>query len=553
MATEQKSSCGDGGGSIDPKSGFCSKTKTFHSLRPKSQLPVQTTPLSLTHYILSRLHQSSPPPSTPALVHATTGHQILYPEFILRVQNLAASLQSQLGLSHGQCAFVLSPNSLHLPILHLSLLYLGVIVSPSNPANSNPEISRQISLCNPAVAFATSDTAHKIPNSLRLGTVLLDSSEFESMMLTCPSSTEWSQISVSQSDTATILYSSGTTGRVKGVELTHRNWISNLASSAARNASAPHAVCLCTAPFFHVYGMAYCLRVLSTGDTLVWMARFDMKTMLRSIERFGITHVAWAPPVAVALTKYGDGNEMGGYDLSSLQVIACGGAPLAKSVIEKLRERLPNVQVSQAYGMTETTARVFAAVGPEETGVEGANGKLMSDLEAKIVDPESGTALPPLMHGELWVRGPNIMKGYVGDEAATAAILDSEGWLKTGDICYIDNQGFLFFVDRLKELIKYNGYQVAPAELEDLLHSHPDIVDATVIPYADEEAGQVPMAFVVRCLGSAIDESRIKDFIAKQVAPYKKIRRVTFTMAIPKNAQGKVLRKELIKLALSKL
>ncbi|KAM0984339.1 hypothetical protein ACFX15_011382 [Malus domestica] len=551
MATEQKSSCGDGGGSIDPKSGFCSKTKTFHSLRPKSQLPLQTTPLSLTHYIISRLHQSPPPPSTPALVHATTGHQILYPEFILRVQNLAASLQSQLGLSHGQCAFVLSPNSLHLPILHLSLLYLGVIVSPSNPASSNPEISRQISLCNPAVAFATSDTAHKIPNSLRLGTVLLDSSEFESMMLTCPSSTEWSQISVSQSDTATILYSSGTTGRVKGVELTHRNWISNLASSAARNASAPHAVCLCTAPFFHVYGIAYCLRALATGDTLVWMARFDMKAMLGSIERFGITHVAWAPPVAVALTKYGDGNEMGGYDLSSLQVIACGGAPLAKSVIEKLRERLPNVQVSQAYGMTETTARVFAAVAPEETGVEGANGKLMSDLEAKIVDPESGTALPPLMNGELWVRGPNIMKGYVGDEAATAAILDSEGWLKTGDICYID--GFLFFVDRLKELIKYKGYQVAPAELEDLLHSHPDIVDAAVIPYPDEEAGQVPMAFVVRCLGSAIDESRIKDFIAKQVAPYKKIRRVTFTMAIPKNAQGKVLRKELIKLAPSKL
>ncbi|KAM1417981.1 hypothetical protein PS1_021685 [Malus domestica] len=548
MATQQK------GSSIDPKSGFCSKTKTFHSLRPKSQLPPQTTPLSLTHYLLSHLHHSPPLPSTPALLDAATGHRILYPEFIFRVRTLAASLQSQLGLSHSQCALVLSPNSLHLPILHLSLLSLGVIVSPSNPASSSPEISRQIRICKPAVAFATSATAQKIPNSLRLGTILLDSAEFESMMMTCPSSTESLRVEVKQSDTATILYSSGTTGRVKGVELTHRNWISMMAGiHAVRNRSAPHAVCLCTVPFFHVYGFAYCLRVLVTGDTLAWMGRFDLKGMMRSIERFRIAHMACAPPAVVALVKHGDINEMDGYDLSSLQVIGCGGAPLSKSVVEKLRKRLPNVQVSQGYGMTETTARVFGALGPEETRVEGANGRLMSDIEAKIVETETGSALPPLMHGEIWVRGPYVMKGYTGDEEATAAIFDSEGWLKTGDICYIDNEGFLYFVDRIKELIKYKGYQVAPAELEDLLHSHPDIVDAAVIPYPDEEAGQVPMAFVVRSLGSAIDESQIKDFIAKQVAPYKKIRRVAFISAIPKNVQGKVLRKELIKLALSKL
>lgn len=378
--------------------------------------------------------------------------------------------------------------------------------------------------------------------------------------MTSPAAAEPRLVQVSQSDTATILYSSGTTGRVKGVALTHRNWISTLAGVyAVRRAAAASpqaAVALCTVPFFHVYGIAFCLRVLAVGDTLASISgRFDLEAMMRAIELFRITHVAWAPPVAVAVVKSGDGNETGGYDLSSLQVIACGGAPLAKSVIDKLKKRLPNVQLAQGYGLTETTARVFGAVGPEETRVEGANGKLMPNIEAKIVeaDSETGIGLPPLMQGEIWVRGPCIMKGYVGDEEATASALDSEGWLKTGDLCYIDNDGYLFFVDRIKELIKYKGYQVAPAELEHLLQSHPDIVDAAVIPYPDEEAGQVPMAFVVRSSGSFVDESQVKDFIAKQVAPYKKIRGVAFINSIPKSAQGKVMRKELIKLALSKL
>ncbi|RXH72245.1 hypothetical protein DVH24_033783 [Malus domestica] len=436
MASQQK------GSSIDPKN------QDFP--QPETQIP---TP-SPNHASFPHPLPSFPPPPFPSpAFHSRPPRRRHRPPYSL--PRSEPSLQSQLGLSHSQCALVLSPNSLHLPILHLSLLSLGVIVSPSNPASSSPEISRQIRICKPAVAFATSATAQKIPNSLRLGTILLDSAEFESMMMTCPSSTESLRVEVKQSDTATILYSSGTTGRVKGVELTHRNWISMMAGiHAVRNRSAPHAVCLCTVPFFHVYGFAYCLRVLVTGDTLAWMGRFDLKVMMRSIERFRIAHMACAPPAVVALVKHGDINEMDGYDLSSLQVIGCGGAPLSKSVVEKLRKRLPNVQVSQGYGMTETTARVFGALGPEETRVEGANGRLMSDIEAKIVETETGSALPPLMHGEIWVRGPYVMKGNVD------------------------------------------------------IH---------------------------------------------MVAPYKKIRRVAFINAIPKNVQGKVLRKELIKLALSKL
>ncbi|KAL5827021.1 hypothetical protein ACOSQ4_018818 [Xanthoceras sorbifolium] len=200
--------------------------------------------------------------------------------------------------------------------------------------------------------------------------------------------------------------------------------------------------------------------------------------------------------------------------------------------------------------MTESTGRVFGTVGPKECRVVGATGKLMWNCEAKIVDPETGNSLPPCNPGEIWLRGAFIMMGYVGDEEATAAILDREGWLRTGDLGYIDREGFLFYVDRIKELIKYKGYQVAPVELEHLLHSHPDIVDAAVVPYPDERVGQVPVAFVVRKHGSTIAESEIKDFIAKQVAPYKKIRQLIFISSIPRNAPGKVLRKDLI-LALS--
>lgn len=358
---------------------------------------------------------------------------------------------------------------------------------------------------------------------------------------------------VNQSDIASILYSSGTTGRIKGVALTHRNWIAAVAAGLAlqlvRKTPPIH---LCTVPLFHMYGFVFCLRLVALGETMVIFGgggRFDLGTLCRTIEKFAVTHVAVAPPVVVALV--GESNELDSYNLSSLEAIVSGGAPVRKSVIQKLRKRLPNAMLVQAYGLTETMGRIFSTVGPTECEVEGATGKLLPNCEAKIVDPETGAALPPSRTGELWVKGPVIMKGYVDDEEATAATLDSDGWLKTGDLCYINKEGYLFFVDRLKELIKYKGYQVAPAELENLLQSHPDIVEAAVVPFPDEEAGQIPMAFVVKGSGSDVSESQIMEIIAKQVAPYKRIRRVMFVDSLPKNATGKVLRKELITKAIS--
>lgn len=284
------------------------------------------------------------------------------------------------------------------------------------------------------------------------------------------------------------------------------------------------------------------------AETLVLMARFDFEKMLAALEKYRITYMPVSPPLVVAMAK-SELTEK--YDLSSLEVLGCGGAPLGKEVAEHFRTRFPHVEIVQGYGLTETGGGVAATIGPEECERYGSVGRLVEFMEAEIVDPSTGEALPPGQQGELWLRGPTLMKGYVGDKEATAATFHPDGWLKTGDICYFDSDGFLYIVDRLKELIKYKGYQVPPTELERLLHSHPEIADAAVVPYPDEEAGQIPMAFVVRKGGSNITGHQVMDYVAKQVSPYKKIRRVCFVGSIPKNPSGKILRRELVNQALS--
>ncbi|XP_048137265.1 4-coumarate--CoA ligase-like 9 [Rhodamnia argentea] len=548
----QASASGDSS-AVDPDSGYSSTTKTFHSLRPHVPLPPPSQPLSISHYALSLLPpSSSSSPSSTFLVDAPSGHRLSYPDFLRRVRSLALSLQSRFSLSKGDVAFVLAPPSLHVPVVYFSLLSIGVVISPANPLGSPSEIAQQCRLCRPAIAFSTSQIAPKLPRVPR-GTVLVDSPEFDSMLTGYgwsgdgPAAEAMSPNRVEQSDSAAILFSSGTTGRVKGVLLTHRNLIALLAGlyylQGERDESEPHPVSLFTLPLFHVFGFFMLVRAFALGETAVLMDKFDFVAMLGAIEKYRVTYMPVSPPLIVAFVK---SEITGKYDLSSLQALACGGAPLGKEVADRFRHRFPHVQIGQGYGLTETCGGATRMLGPDEANHHGSAGRIAENMEAKIVDPITGEALPPGQRGELWLRGPTIMKGYVGDDKATAETIDSDGWLRTGDLCYIDSKGFLFIVDRLKELIKYKGYQVAPAELEHLLHSNLDITDAAVIPYPDEEAGQIPMAFVVRKPGSKITESQVMDFIAKQVAPYKKIRRVAFVSSIPKSPSGKILRRELV-------
>ncbi|KAJ4834307.1 hypothetical protein Tsubulata_034320 [Turnera subulata] len=537
--------------SINPKSGFNSITRIFHSLAPPiHHLPPNDLPLTAAEYALE-LSSSSTSPDSVAFIDSATGHRLTYLDFTNYIRSLAFYLQNVIKLSKNDTAFILSPNSIKVPILYFSLLSLGVTISPTNPLSTESEISHQLGLCKPVIAFATSSAAGKLPK-MKHKTILLDSPEFDSMMTTTTthhSSEVHDGVKVDQNDVAGILYSSGTTGKTKGVMLTHRNLISAAAryysmDEKRRESSSSQAVMLYTVPYFHVFGFSVVLKSVVSGDAVVVMERFGLEKMLRAVEEFRVTDVVVAPPVLAAMTK---SDLAGRYDLKSLENVGSGGAPVARNVITAFLAKFPSVQLSEGYGLTEAGA-VAGSEGLPGGIRPGSVGKLWPGCEAKIVDPDTGDAMPPGKQGELWVRSPTLMKGYIGDAEATSATLRPDGWLKTGDLCYIDDEGYLFVVDRLKELIKYKGYQVPPAELEQVLLSHQEIIDAAVIPYPDEEAGQVPMALVVKHPTSNISERDIMEFAAKQVAPYKKIRHVAFVSTIPKNPAGKILRRNLRKM-----
>ncbi|XP_020273381.1 putative 4-coumarate--CoA ligase-like 8 [Asparagus officinalis] len=238
------------------------------------------------------------------------------------------------------------------------------------------------------------------------------------------------------------------------------------------------------------------------------------------------------------------GEVVKGYDLGSLKEVICSGAPLAREHMEKFVERFPEITLTQCYGLTETSGPITLCDGIKSK-YHLSIGRLIPLIEAKIVDIRTGKALPPNKYGELRVRGPPVMQGYLKNPEATSVAIDEKGWLRTGDLCYIDLRGLVYVVDRIKELIKYKAYQVAPAELEEILSTHPDISDVAVTSYPDEEAGEIPMACVVRKPGNKIREEDIISFMENKVAPYKKIRKVLFVEYIPRSPSGKILRRHL--------
>jgi len=342
-------------------------------------------------------------------------------------------------------------------------------------------------------------------------------------------------------DLVALPYSSGTTGVSKGVMLTHRNLVANLCQGEPGLLAGEGERLIAVLPFFHIYGLVVLMAAaLSRGSTLVTMPRFDLEQFLVLLQDQRITRAYLAPPIVLALAKH---PLVDRYDLSSLLSVFSGAAPLDASMERACADRL-GCDVVQGWGLTETSPVVTTNYNTPNGPRPGSVGVPLPNTEMRVVDPATGADVSRGETGELLVRGPQVMKGYLNAPEATAAMLDPDGWLHTGDLGRIDEHGYVYIVDRVKELIKFKGLQVAPAELEAVLLAHPAVADAAVVRYPDEEAGEVPKAFVVA--RTPVDAGELMAFVAERVAPYKKVRQVEFVDEIPKAASGKILRRLLM-------
>lgn len=345
---------------------------------------------------------------------------------------------------------------------------------------------------------------------------------------------------------AVLPYSSGTTGRPKGVMLTHRNLIANVSQCRSTISLGDDDRVLAVLPFFHIYGMTVLLNfALRQRAALVTMPKFDLTEFLRVVQDHRTTWVFIAPPIAVALAKHPLVDQ---FDTSSIKVVFSGAAPLDGALATAVATRL-HCTVCQGYGMTETSP-VTHAIPYDRPDIDRSSvGLLLADTEARLIGedgadvevPAEGASAP----GELLIRGPQVMQGYLNRPDATADMLDADGWLHTGDVATVTHDGIFRIVDRLKELIKYKGYQVAPAVLEAVLLEHPSIADAAVVGALDDDGQEVPKAFVVVQAGAELDADAVMAHVAEHVAPHEKVRQVEFIDAIPKSASGKILRKDL--------
>ncbi|MCP5201805.1 MAG: AMP-binding protein [Gammaproteobacteria bacterium] len=514
----------------------------LHSPLPAVDIPE----LSLPAYALERARQYG---ERAAFIDAGSGRALSFDALAEQVERVAAGFASQ-GMVRGDVLAVCLPNLPEFAVAVYAATTLGAVVTTINPLYTAEELARQLNDAGakyfltltalwPTHADALASTP--VVRSFVIGDGAPSAAVPWAQLLACSDPVPRVDVDPAR-DLAVLPYSSGTTGLPKGVMLTHRALVAN--SSMVIDGPNPIGqgeVFACVPPMFHIYGIAtYLATAMRLGCTVVCMPRFDFEAYVRVLATYRATFAVVVPPVALGLVHHPIVDSV---DLSALRIVVSSAAPLAPALATAMAKRL-GARVVQGYGMTEVAGASHAqreGDPPESVGVA------LPNIEWKVAEVDSGAALGIGETGEVCVRGPSVMSGYLGNPDATAATIDADGWLHTGDIGYADADGRCFIVDRLKELIKYKGYQIAPAELEAVLLAHPAVADAGVIGLPDDEAGEVPKAFVVK--RGEVDAAALQAHVAEHVAPYKRIRDIEFVESLPKSPAGKLLRRELRALA----
>ena len=518
----------------------------------KSKSPdVRIPDVPITEYVLRHAGRLG---DKPALIDGPTGRTLTYRQLSEGVKRAAAGLTRR-GFKKGDVFAIYSPNLPEYAVILLAVASVGGINTTANPLYTADELAKQLRdsrarflVTVPPFLDKAQEAAKKsgVEEVFVFGTAE-GATPFADLL---QAGGEPPAVRINPGEDLVVLpYSSGTTGLPKGVMLTHRNLVANLCQCEGMEnfeGFVDSDVTMAFLPFFHIYGMVVIMMLgLAGGGTIVMMPRFDLQEFLGLVQKYRVTILPLVPPVVLGLVKH---PAVAQFDLSSVRLVFSGAAPLGEEMARELARKL-KCPVVQGYGMTEASPVTHLSPTRNAPMKPGSAGCVVPNTEVKIVDIVTGEDVSQGKDGELLIRGPQIMKGYLNQPGETAACLDREGWYHTGDVGYVDGDGFFFIVDRTKELIKYKGMQVAPAELEALLVTHPAVLDAAVVRRADEEAGEVPKAFVVLKPDEASRATPAEDimgWVAERVAPHKRIRHLEFIDQIPKSASGKILRRVLM-------
>jgi 4-coumarate--CoA ligase len=496
--------------------------------------PITLTGESITERVLRGL---GPDPDRVVLIDGPSGREMTAGALEDGIRRLAGGLRAR-GIGKGDVVAILAPNIPEYAVVFHGAAFAGATVTTINPTYTAPEVAHQLEDSGARLLVTVPpflDTVQAAAGDVEIA--VIGAAEGATPLEALMGEPLDSQAPVNAAtDVAVLPYSSGTTGLPKGVRLTHRNLVANVDQSLAVIGCDPGSWTVGFLPFFHIYGQTVLMNMhLAAGAGVVTMPRFDLEQFLTLAAKYRTPTLYCVPPVAVALAKH---PMVANFDLSCVERFFSGAAPLGGEMGDAVAARI-GCQSVQGYGMTEMSPVSHST--PRGQARKGSVGVTLPSTECRIM--LDGRDAGPGEPGELWVRGPQVMAGYHNRPEATAATLTEDGWLKTGDLAEMDADGWVFIRDRLKELIKVKGFQVAPAEVEAVLLTSPMVRDAAVKGVPDDEAGEVPIAFVVPAEGA--EEAAIRAHLAAQLAHYKLPRRIIFLEAIPKSASGKILRRML--------